>query len=158
VVSEKPTFVLHNFLFSNQHTMYKIFFSLIAMISLSANSFAQTKAPAAVAAAFKTKFATATAVKWAKENAHEYEAEFTLDGAKHSANFSDKGVWLETESIIKFADAPQKVQDAFKAAHKNAKVKAIAKIETAKGETEYEIEMKGGKEFFYSVDGVLIKK
>jgi Putative beta-lactamase-inhibitor-like, PepSY-like len=140
--------------------MQKIILAIVMMV-LTANTFAQTKAPAAVAAAFKTKFPTATAVKWDKENAHEYEAGFTADGIKHSANFSDKGVWLETESTIKFADAPQKVQDAFNAAHKGAKIIAIAKIDLADGSTQYEIEMKQKgktKEYFYTPEGVLIKK
>ena len=141
--------------------MYKMIFMLIVMISLSANLFAQKKAPAAVITAFKTKFSAATAVKWQKENAHEYEADFMLDSVKHSANFSDKGAWLETESSISFADLPQKVQTAFNAVY-HKRVLAVAKIETAKGETEYEIEIIKNTvkkiELFYSTEGVLIKQ
>jgi hypothetical protein len=141
--------------------MNKIIFILISTISLSTALSAQTKAPAAVVAAFKTRFPAATAVKWGKENAHEYEADFTIDTVKYSANFSDKGAWLETERSIQLSDAPQKVQDAFNAAfHK--RVLAVAKIETAKGGVKYEIEVIKNTvqktELFYSEDGILLKK
>ena len=50
--------------------------------------------------------------------------------------------------------------DTFTVNHKNAKIKATAKIETSKGETKYEVEfMKGKKkvEEMYKEDGTIIK-
>ena len=116
--------------------------------------------PAAVQKAFEQKFPNATNVKWDKENAHEYEASFEWNGDKLSANFSDTGEWLETESTTTFNALPENVQTAFNASHKGATVKAVAKIETSKGNTKFEVEIKQGVktiEFFYNSDGTETK-
>ena len=106
-------------------------------------------------------FLNATNVKWDKENSHEYEASFEWKGEKYSANFSDTGEWLETESICAFNQLPDKVQTAFNASHKGSTIKAVAKIETSKGVTKYEVEIKQGiktVELFYTADGTEIKE
>ena len=131
----------------------------ICVMVLSVAAFA-IDAPKVVKDAFAKKFPNATNVKWDKENDHEYEAGFKVDGKSFSANYSDKGEWLETESTVEFAAAPIKVQKAFTANHKNAKIKATAKIETSKGETKYEVEFMNGKktvEEMYKEDGTIIK-
>ena len=141
--------------------MKKIFFVALAIIGSSATTFAQSKAPIAIETAFNAKFPKATKVKWDKENATEYEANFVLNGLKHSANYSISGEWLETESLTTFDKMPEKVQQAFNTAHKGAKVKAVAKIENAKNETLYEIEVKKGLkavEYFYNADGTIHKE
>lgn len=140
--------------------MKKYFFVALTVLFSYVTTLAQSKTNNAVETVFKAKFPTATKVKWDKENEHEYEASFTENGIKHSANFSDKGEWLETESPTTLEKTPKKVQAAFNLAHKGAKVKAVAKIETSKGETQFEIEVKNGlktKEYFYNSDGKLIK-
>ena len=140
--------------------MKKYFFVALTVIFSYATTFAQNKTNNAIETAFKAKFPNATKVKWDKENEHEYEASFTENGIKHSANFSDKGEWLETESPSSFDKLPSKVQTAFNLAHKGAKIKAVAKIEASKGETQYEIEVKKGLkslEYFYNSEGKLIK-
>lgn len=140
--------------------MKKIFLVALAIISSSATSFAQSKAPKAVETAFNAKFPKATNVKWDKENDTEYEASFTENNVKHSANYSISGEWLETESPTTFSQLPEKVQNTFNTSHKGAKVKAIAKIENNKGETQYEIEVKKGLktvEYFYNQEGKLIQ-
>lgn len=126
-----------------------------------ASCFAQSKTPAAVTTAFNQKFPNATHVKWDKENVHEYEALFQWNGIEYSANFSDSGEWLETESPLTFNQLPESVQKTFNASHKGATVKAVAKIETSKGETKYEVEIKQGiktVELFYKTDGTEIKE
>lgn len=133
----------------------------MALVCAYATSFAQSKTPTAVTTAFNQKFPNATKVKWDKENAHEYEASFEWKGEKLSANFSDTGEWLETESPIAFNQLPEKVQSAFNIAHKEATVKAVAKIETSKGITKFEVEFKQGVktvELFYTADGKEIKE
>ena len=136
--------------------MKKTMFVALALICAYATSFAQSKTPDAVIKAFKDKFPTATGVKWGKENANEYEAAFMLKGSSYSASFNNTGGWLETESPLTFDQLPDKVQNAFDASHKGATVKAVAKIESAKGKTKYEIEVKQGTktlELFYNEDG-----
>ena len=133
----------------------------MALVCAYATSFAQSKTPTAVTTAFNQKFPNVTKVKWDKENAHEYEASFEWKGEKLSANFSDIGEWLETESPISFNLLPDKVQSAFNSAHKGATVKAVAKIETSKGTTKFEVEFKQGVktvELFYTTDGTEIKE
>lgn len=140
--------------------MKKIIFVAVAFICAYATSFAQSKTPNAVTITFNQKFPNASNVKWDKENAHEYEASFVWKGEKHSANFNDTGEWLETESPITFNQLPEKVQTAFNASHKVTTIKAVAKIETSKGQTQYEVEIKQGLktvEFFYEANGSVIK-
>jgi hypothetical protein len=131
----------------------------IVIILISIAAFA-IDVPQKVKDAFSKKFPAAQNVKWDKENAHEYEAEFTIDGNKSSANFSDKGEWLETESTVAFTLLPAKVKEAYNKAHNGIEVKAAARIETSKGITKYEIEYKAGKktkEEVYNENGTIIK-
>lgn len=138
--------------------MKKIIF-LLSIVFITSCSYAGNP-PAAVQKAFEQKFPNAANVKWVKENAHEYEASFEWKGDKLSANFSDTGEWLETESPTTFNALPEKVQTAFNASHKGATEKAVAKIETSKGVTKYEVEIKQGiktVELFYISDGTETK-
>jgi len=140
--------------------MNKIILTALVLLSTAVSIFAQSKTPQAVLDAFNKKFPNATNVKWDKENAHEFEASFNLKGVDYSANYSDTGEWMETESNIAFNDLPKNVQTTFNASHPNAKVKEVAKIETSKGQTQFELEMKQGMktvEFLYNSDGTEIK-
>lgn len=140
--------------------MKKIIFVALAFICDNTTSFAQSKTSNAVMTMFNQKFPNASNVKWDKENAHEYEASFVWKGEKHSANFNDNGEWLETESPITFNQLPEKVRTAFNASHKGTIIKGVAKIETSKGQNQYEVEIKQGLktvEFFYDVNGSVIK-
>mgnify|MGYP003627220840 CR=1 FL=1 len=49
------------------------------------------KAPQKVEEAFAKKFPTAKKVKWEKENATEWEAEFKMNKVEYSANFLEDG-------------------------------------------------------------------
>jgi len=140
--------------------MRKIIFVAIALVCAYATSFAQSKVPTAVTTAFNQKFPNASKVKWDKENDKEYEAGFEWKGVKYSANFSNDGKWLETESPTTFAKLPKKVQETFNVTHKGSTIKAIAQIETSKGEIKYEVEFKKGAktvEVFYDENGKELK-
>lgn len=129
----------------------------VALIVLGFVVFAQkTVPPAVVANAFKSRFSGATNVSWGKESKTEYEAEFTWNGKKYSANFAADGKWVETESPVAASELPAPVLNAYKSAHKSAPIKMAAKIETATGKQTYEIEYKQGaktKEAFYDQNG-----
>lgn len=104
---------------------------------------------------FETKFQSASSAKWVKENAHEYEVNFLLNGTKCSANFSDKGEWIESEVTIKYNELPDANKNSFRTI-KTTKIVAVAKMETAKSEIKYEIEYKQGtktKDVFYHKEG-----
>ena len=141
--------------------MKKNILTTLVILSSIASGFAQGKTPAAATTTFSKLFPDATNVKWGKENDHNYEAEFKWKGVSYSANFSDKGEWLETESPFTFIELPEKVQQAYNTAHKGATVKEVAKIETSKQGTIYEVEMKQGMktvELFYKSDGTETKE
>jgi len=141
--------------------MKQIIFIALVLVCAFATGFTQVKPPVTVTTAFSQKFPKVTKVQWDKENAHEYEAEFKLNGANYSANFTDKGEWVETESPVLFTQLPEKVQAAFNASHKGATVKAISKIEPSKGVTKYEVEIKQGSktvELFYTAEGRTTKE
>lgn len=112
--------------------------------------------PEIVTAAFKEKFPGAEKVKWDKENQHEYEAAFMWNGIKYSANFSDKGAWLETESPVAVQELPTAVQINFTQQHPQIKEYHVSKIEFANGTMKFEFECKKGLqtiEYFYLTDG-----
>jgi hypothetical protein len=136
--------------------MKKIIFAAIVLLCTYSTSFAQSKTPTAAKTAFNQKFPNASKVKWDKESSNNYEAEFEWKGVKYSANFNEKGEWLETESLFSFNQLPEKVQTAFASTHKGKTPKAVSKIETSKQGTIYELEItKGIKtvELFYKSDG-----
>ncbi|MDZ4679333.1 MAG: PepSY-like domain-containing protein [Saprospiraceae bacterium] len=111
--------------------------SLLALVSC-ATAFAKNP-PQAVLAAFQQKFPNAQDVDWSKEKNGDWEAEFELSGSHEmSANFSEAGRWLETETEIAFSELPAPVI----AALKGKKVKEAARIEKADGTTVYEAEVK----------------
>lgn len=134
------------------------FIGLLLPISILATSTGIT-VPDAAKKTFKNKFPSATNVKWGKENAHEYEAEFKLGGKNISANFSENGQWLETETQLDLNALPQKVRDAFNSRYSNANVKEAARIESS-NKVIYEVEFKQGTktiEIKYTEQGVETK-
>lgn len=137
-----------------------VFFLMLSLISCSTFSMPNLPVPLASKTAFSKKFPTATNVRWGRENTYEYEANFKINGVSYSANFNDRGEWLETESRITFKELPTSVLDTYNIRHKGVPMKTAAKIESANGETKYEIEFKKGiktKEEFYDSKGVVLQ-
>jgi uncharacterized membrane protein YkoI len=102
----------------------------------------------------------ATNIKWGKENAKEYEAEFKLGGKSASANFLTDGSWVETEMEINNTELPAAVAAAVQKKHPGAVLIKVYKIETAKGAITYEAEIKTGnkkQELILNADGSVVK-
>ena len=132
---------------------------LVALLSTSLLSFAGAP-PKAVQKAFKEKFPSAIEVNWTKENATEWEAEFSMDNTKVSANFKNDGSWVETETAIATTELPATVTTAIRKQSKGWTIITAFKIETANKGTMYEAEMKAGskkKEVIYKEDGTPVK-
>ncbi len=121
-----------------------LIFAFLLCINISV--IAQVKTNSAVNDAFNRKFPNAENVKWEKEDAHEYEAEFRIQEINYSASFSERGEWLETETSLTFSQLPVAVQNAFNEYHKGEKTVDAAKIETSDGKIKFEIEIRKGSE------------
>ena len=122
--------------------------------------FAKTP-PDAVKNAFAKKFPTATKVSWGVEGPKEWEAEFTLEGNKISANFYEDGTWLETEKEIKAADLPKAVLESVKSKYSDWKIAEADKTETSKNGIIYEVDLKKGlksKSLAFKENGMSIKE
>lgn len=116
--------------------------------------------PQKVKDAFTKMFPNAKSVKWDKENATEWEAEFKMDKVAYSANFLEDGIWKETEHEINKKDLPQNVKSAFLKAFKGYDIEEIGLSETPK-RTVYEFDIeKGETEMEVAIDltGKVVKK
>jgi len=98
--------------------------------------------PGPVKTAFNTKFPGATAVKWGKENAKEYEAEFKLNNNSVSANFGLDGSWVETESVIPVSSLPAAVSAAIRAKYPGTSITLAEKTEQPGNKVFYEVSIK----------------
>ena len=137
--------------------MKKLYWLVTGLICMYSLSYAKCTPPEEVLKSFRQKFPQAGDVVWDKENAHEFEAEFKLDGQKYSANFNDKGDWLETESPSTYDQLPEKVKTAISSSYKNAEIEGVSNIINHKGEIRYEVELEKwlrNVERFYTEEGI----
>ena len=130
------------------------------ILIITVSTFAFGNPPKAVKDSFKQKFPAVEKVKWAKENNGEWEANFSLNDIKASANFSQDGMWLESETEIPAAQLPEKVISSINESYSGYVIVGAAKIENNKNEIFYEADIKSGKkkkEVLYKEDGTFIK-
>ena len=118
-----------------------IVLTMAITIGLSANC-QGLKVPDVVKNAFSAKYPNATNVKWGKENAKEYEAEFKLGNNSVSANFGLDGSWVETESVIPAADLPAAVTSAINTKYPGAVITLAEKTEQPGNKILYEVSFK----------------
>ena len=138
--------------------MKKVVFMFVAIALFCSSTFAMTP-PKVVKDAFDAKFPTASDIKWGKESAKEWEADFKLDGIKISAVFHQDGRWLETEQVIKASDLPEAVAAAIKAKYPSWKITEADKTESAKLGAIYEVDLRKGKAKkarAFKADGTLV--
>ncbi|MAL60191.1 MAG: hypothetical protein CMC14_09095 [Flavobacteriaceae bacterium] len=118
------------------------------------------KAPQKVKEAFAMKFPTVTKVKWEKENASEWEAEFKIGKVEYSANFLEDGTWQETEHEVDETDVPQNVLQSIKDGFPGFEIEEVEISESTKG-IFYEFEIEKGEsemEVVVALSGEVIKQ
>jgi hypothetical protein len=134
---------------------------IIGILFLSQNAlFAQNvKVTNEALASFKTKFPQATEAKWDNEGKDEFEVSFVLNGNKGSANFTTKGIWIESETTVLEKDLASGLLDNFKKSKNGAVIINIFQVVRADNKSYYEIECtyhKHKKEFKIDLTGKLI--
>lgn len=106
----------------------KKLFVFAVMLIFSASCFSQkvdeADVPDAVKATFKTKFPSASTIKWEKEDTL-YTAEFLMDQSKTEADFSDRGVWIETEWEIPLEYTPKAIKNYLDTAYAGYKINEL---------------------------------
>ncbi|MBB3186048.1 PepSY-like domain-containing protein [Microbacter margulisiae] len=141
--------------------MKRFWFMILAVLFVTSSTFANVKAvPNVVKTSFAKKFQNARTVKWSRENAQEWEADFVLNGHSYSANFDNQGQWKETEHRIPVAEVPEAVNKALKKGFPDYRITEVDLSETPSGET-YEFDVIKGalkREVDFNRTGVLIGK
>ena len=118
-------------------------FAAALFISVTACAQTPKDLPAKVKTAFDQKFPGAQKVKWSKETATEWEAEFNMSGKEYSANYTADGSWMETEYEIGANEIPAAVTTTLGKEFPGYKLVESEISETAKGKL-YEFEIKTG--------------
>ncbi len=129
------------------------------LISLNACGQNTKDVPVKVKTAFEQKFPGVQKVKWGKENANEWEAEFKMNAKEYSANYNSDGTWLETEYEIAANEIPAAIANTLDKEFPGYKLVESEISETVKGKL-YEFEIKTGnvkKEVAINADGTLVK-
>lgn len=141
--------------------MKKIFSLLLLYFCMATTIYAQKlNVPAAVTKTFTAKYPGAMNVKWGKESAKEYEAEFKLNDVNVSANFATDGNWVETETVIKLEALPAAVVASIKKNYPGAAITLAEKLEEPGDKVQYEttFKVKGKKKTVeMNADGSFVK-
>lgn len=122
--------------------MKNIFIVLLAAVIVNTSASCQLKITEAAKKAFSTMFPNANGVKWEKESADEYEANFKLNNVAVSANFKHDGTWVETETAINTKELPAAVTTAISTKYPGAVYTRAEKIEKPGGKILYEAVIK----------------
>ena len=139
--------------------MKKIIF-LLSLTSLVFPAAAQkTAIPAQVQKAFQEQYQEATEVEWEMENTNEFEVEFELAEMEYTAEYDEKGNWIETSREIKSSKLPEIVRNQISNLYPGFKIDEAEEIEMPdfKG---YEVELEKGKKevvLLIGADGTIYK-
>ena len=141
--------------------MKNLWLMVVMTTLLSVNVFANGKTvPTKVKTGFEQTFQNAQQVKWGKENATEWEADFTWHGKAYSANFNEQGKWLETEYRITQSEIPAAVKTSLNKEFPGFKITIAEISETGRGKM-YEFDLQKGqqkKEVAFDANGKLMSK
>ena len=134
--------------------------AVVAVFSLAACAQKNKDVPEKVKISFNQKFPDATRIKWDKENAKEWEAEFKMNGKEYSANFSTSGTWKETGYKIEKSEIPADVKNTLDTEFNGYKIEEAYVSKTVEGKV-YEIQLRFGEtniEVVITPDGKIARK
>ncbi len=144
---ERIWFALYFFLV--KLTMQKFLLFAIAFI-FSLSIYAQNSGlPDVVSKSFEQKFPKAKKVKWSNENIDDFQADFALDSLTETATFTNKGEWIQTGINVPIPIINHLTVTSIKKKFPKSKISKITKIENAKKQIYYEIELRKGDELEY---------
>lgn len=140
--------------------MKKLSFLFVLFLASGIIACGQKNVPQPVNTAFAQKYPTAKSIKWASEEANEWEAEFTMNGKEMSAAFDNSGKWLESETGISVKELPVGVTAALAKEFAGFKADEVSILDSPdlKG---YEVGLKKGEaelEAVFDNSGKVLKK
>ncbi len=121
-------------------------------LQLTAQKITPNKVPGAVGSAFRAKFPQAQQDSWFVADSGNYQVQFFNEKKVQSATFSDKGLWLQTETEINLNQLPAAVNRSFNSQFQGFSVQEVYMVETPKGVT-YAFTAFKGKESYDLVFG-----
>lgn len=140
--------------------MKKLIILMFAFAILSVPAYCQKNVPENVKKEFAKKYPAAQTVKWASEEANEWEAEFKINGTEMSASFDNKGTWLESEAEIRAKDLPVAITNTLTKEFAGYKTGEMSVIENPQMKG-FELALKKGGtslEVIFDNDGKVLKK
>lgn len=135
-------------------------FSCFAFSNAFSQKITPNQVPGAVGSAFRARFPQAQQDSWQLADSGAYKVQFFNQKKVQSATFSDKGVWMETETEINMNQLPAPVSKAFSSQFEGFNVQEVYQVETPKG-TTYELTAFKGKDSYdleFSAKGDLVSK
>ena len=110
---------------------------------------------------FEKMYPGAEIKEWELEENNIYEVEFTFNGLKYEAEYTQDGTWLFTERDIETNEIPAPVLQSLKASEwASWKIDEVEELSAPRQEKYYEIELnQNGQEvyLYYNPDGTLIE-
>lgn len=135
-----------------------LFATYIAPCSAQINN--DEKIPEKVIKSFDEKFPNIIRVDWEIENEKEWEADFKLNNADYSANFTADGIWKKTEHKLNINQLPQVIKNSISKEFNDYIIESAELIENSEVNA-YEVKIKNGEqtiEVLFDNSGKVIKK
>jgi hypothetical protein len=124
-------------------TIKKLFTLVLLLCAVGLTSCQEVKpTPDVVTKAFQLKYTGQTASKWEVDSHGNFEAHFKEDGIKYRADFTPKGIWIETERSIDKKDLPKVIKEILKKDFDYSNISEVEKVEHHAKGLFYDVEFK----------------
>lgn len=96
--------------------------------------------PRAVEEAFESKYPEVEPEEWEVDSNGFWEAAFTEDGKEYRADFTEEGLWVETERSIEFGELPDKIKRAIRMEFGSDEISEIEVVDHSSRGRFYDVE------------------